>query len=79
MSKRINRKHFLIFNNNGVVAVTTPKDWARGNQQCFPDYNFSNSESTPTVDLIEKFLIEEMNFTKITDENVVMCYDYKAI
>jgi len=79
MSKRINKKHLIIFNNNGIIALTTPKDWARGNQQCFPDYNFSDSENTPTVDLIEKFLMEEMNFTKITDENVVICYDYKAI
>ena len=79
MSKRINKKHYMIFNNGGVISVTTPKDWARGNQQCFPDYNFSDSESTPTIDIIEKYLLEKLRFYQVIDDNIVINYDYKAL
>ena len=30
--KKVNKKHFIIFNNGGVVSTTTPKDWARAHQ-----------------------------------------------
>jgi len=52
--KRSNKKHFIIFNNGGVISATTPKDWARAHQSFFPKKNFSDSDNTPTVDVIEK-------------------------
>jgi len=33
--KRVNKKHFIIYNNGGVISATTPKDWARAHQELF--------------------------------------------
>ncbi len=79
MAKRINKKHFIILNNSGVISSTTPKDWARANQQYFPDKDFSDSDNTPTVDEIEKYLTTQLNYGKLNNEEIVVCYDYKAI
>ena len=79
MTKRKNKKHFIIYNNGGVISSTTPKDWARANQDCFPDKDFSNSDNTPTVDEIEIYLTKHRNFGRLDNDEVVICYDYKAI
>lgn len=79
MAKRINKKHFIIYNNNGVISSTTPKDWARANQNCFPNRDFSDSDNTPTVDEIEKYLTQQRGFGLLSNEEVVVCYDFNAI
>lgn len=79
MAKRINKKHFIIFNNAGVVSSTTPKNWARANQNLFPGKDFSDSNNTPTVEEIENYLTEKLNFSKLSNEEIVVCYDYKSI
>lgn len=79
MTKRKNKKHFIIYNNGGVISSTTPKDWARANQDCFPYKDFSNSDNTPTVDEIENYLTKYRNFGRLDNDEVVICYDYKAI
>ena len=56
-TKRIYKKHFIVFNNNGIISATTPKDWARANQDYFPKYDFSDSYNTPIVEEIEKYLL----------------------
>jgi hypothetical protein len=76
---RINKKHFLIFNNGGIISVTTPKDWARANQSYFPSKDFSNSDNTPTSGAIEKVLTEEFNFRCIENDEVFICYDYDSL
>jgi hypothetical protein len=77
--KRIYKKHFIIFNNGGVISATTPKDWARANQQLFPNKDFSDSDNTPTVEEIETYLEKTLNFHIIRNEEVVICYDYNSI
>ena len=79
MAKRKNKKHFIIFNNGGVISSSTPKDWARAHQNLFPNKDFSDSNNTPTVEEIETFLTEELNFKKLSNDEIVVCYDYKAI
>ena len=79
MAKRINKKHFIIFNNGGIISSTTPKDWARAHQNFFPNKNFSDSNNTPTVEEIENFLAQNLNFKKLSNEEIVVYYDYKAI
>lgn len=79
MAKRKNKKHFIIYNNGGVISSTTPKDWARANQECFPGKDFSDSDNTPTVDEIENHLTQHRNFGRLDNEDIVVCYDYKAI
>ena len=76
-SERINKKHFIIFNNNGVISASTPKDWARANQILFPNYNFVNR--TPTINVIEKYLIDNLKFHKVENEEVVICYAYYSL
>ena len=75
-TKRENRKHFIIFNNHGVISATTPKDWARANQECFPRKNFMNSANTPTVNEVENYLINTLGFSKVDNEEIVICYPF---
>jgi len=75
---RKNKKHFIIYNNGGVISATTPKNWARANQNYFPQYNFINSDNTPTVEVIETFLIQN-NFTRILNDEIVILYNYLTI
>ncbi len=72
------KKHFLIFNNHGVLSVTTPKDWARAQQGLFPSYDFSDSNNTPVVDVIEKELLRH-GFTEIKNNEVVIFYQYNSL
>ncbi len=79
MGTRKNKKHFIIYNNGGVICSTTPKDWARAHRDIFPNKDFSDSDNTPTVEEIENYLIQHLNFTKLSDEQIVVCYDYIAL
>jgi hypothetical protein len=77
--RRVNRKHFIIFNNNGVISSTTPKDWARGNQSLFENYDFTDSDNTPTVNVIEQFLIDNLGFHRMENDEMVICYAYSDL
>ncbi len=79
MTKRINKKHFIIFNNGGVICATTPKDWARAHQNYFPNKDFSDSNNTPTVKEIETYLLEFLGFKRLNNNEMVICYDFNAI
>ena len=78
-TNRINKKHFLILNNNGVISATTPKDWARANQTIFPKFTFIDSENTPRVEEIEKHLVTKFKYTKIENDEIVICYSYSTL
>lgn len=75
-SKRVNKKHFIVFNNGGVISATTPKDWARANQTLFDGFDFSNSENTPTVDEIENYLVVSESFSRIEKNEIIIQYPY---
>jgi hypothetical protein len=72
------KKHFIIYNNGGVISATTPKDWARANQSLFPSYNFTDSKNTPTVDAIEKEL-KSHGFSEINNNEIVILYQFKNL
>ena len=78
VASRVNKKHFIIYNNSGVISVTTPKDWARGHRQFFPNNNFLNANNTPTVSQIENIL-DQNGFDHIENNQVVIYYDYISI
>lgn len=78
MTKRINKKHFIIYNNGGVISATTPKDWARANQHFFPKYDFKNDLKTPNVIVIEKYLSKN-GFYCIDNNEVVIYYQYNSL
>ncbi len=75
---RTNRKHFVLFNNGGVISATTPKDWARANQQLFNGYDFSDSDNTPIVDVIERELSRQ-GFRETNNNEVVIFYQYNSL
>jgi hypothetical protein len=77
-TKRINKKHFIIYNNGGVISATTPKDWARANQDYFPKFSFVDSKNTPTVEVIEKRL-SKLGFSEVNNSEIVIFYTYKNI
>ncbi len=75
---RKNKKHFILFNNGGVISATTPKDWARANQNKFPKHTFSDADNTPTVAEIENLLFSH-GFSIIKNKEIVITYNYKTI
>ena len=75
---RIYKKHFVIYNNGGVISATTPKDWARANQSLFERYDFSNSDNTPIVEVIEKELTRQ-GFRNVVNDEVVIFYQYNSL
>jgi hypothetical protein len=75
---RINKKHFVLFNNGGIISATTPKGWARANQTLFDGYDFSDSDNTPTVIEIETYLIS-IGWQIVTNEEIVILYPYSKI
>ena len=70
----MNRPHFLIYYSNNVLTQTTPKDWARVNSQYFPHHNFMNANNTPTTDVIEAYLVTNLDFTMLANNEIVICY-----
>ena len=75
---RINKKHFVLYNNGGVISATTPKDWARANQDLFLNYNFIDSKNTPTVAVIEKKLTK-LGFSYLQNNEIVVFYQYNNL
>jgi hypothetical protein len=75
-TKREYKKHFVLYNNGGIISATTPKDWARAHQELFNGFDFSNSENTPTVDEIENYLVVSENFSRIENNEIIILYPY---
>lgn len=79
VSKRKYKKHFIIFNNGGVLSVTTPKDWARAHRELFPNYNFIGADNIPIVNVIENYLVNNEGFSRIENDEIVIHYIYLNI
>ena len=75
-TQRVNKKHFILFNNNGVISATTPKDWARANQHFFPKHNFLDSKNTPRDTEIEKYLSNKLNYNCVSNTEIIIYYPY---
>ena len=76
---RKNKKHIIVINNNGILSATTPKNWARANQELFDSFDFSNSDNTPNVNEIESFLINNRNFTMIENQEIIILYPFNKL
>jgi hypothetical protein len=66
----MNRRHYVIYFDDELLIETTPKDWARENENLFPDYNFD--VEMPTSNKIESYLVAEKGFTRIESKNRVI-------
>ena len=67
-------KHFMIFNNGGLVSATTPKDWARAHQNAFPNHTFADGNTTPTTDTIEAYLKNSLGYQEANGPGIVVLY-----
>jgi|TARA_R110000796_G_scaffold63858_1_gene147666 hypothetical protein len=76
---RINKKHYLLFNDAGVVNATTPKNWARAHQDRFPNYSFDDTENTPRTKEIERYLEETLRFRRVENDEIVILYPFKEL
>lgn len=65
-------KHFMIYykRGTGTFVVTEPRPWARENQHHFQNYSFEPNNH-PTTEIVEKWLIENKNFQKIIDNDII--------
>ena len=75
-NSRVNKKHFIIYNNGGVISATTPKDWARAHRSAFPNSSFVDSNNTPIVSKIEKHLINKFGYRKVENREIAICYPF---
>ena len=66
------------FPSGHLAFPTTPKDWARANQSLFEGYDFSDSENTPNVDIIERQL-SVLGFKNVDNNEVVVYYEYNSL
>lgn len=65
-------KHFMIYyhRGTGTFVVTEPRPWARENRHHFPNYTFQPNNH-PTTDVVEAWLIENRNFQRVVDNDIV--------
>jgi hypothetical protein len=78
-NQRVNKKHFLLLNNGGLINATTPKNWARANQDKFPKYSFVDSDNTPRTKEIERYLEENLKFNRVENNEITILYPYTEL
>jgi hypothetical protein len=71
-----NKKHFLLFYNEGKLTIEKPRKWAKKNKKIFSNFSFQdNNENHPTTNFIENVLISKFNFKCLSNEDIVVCYN----
>lgn len=70
----MNKRHFVVYFENNVAITKTSKDWARENQEHFPNYSFINSDNEPTSNAIDLYLVDKLGFTLVSDDEKFVCY-----
>ncbi len=70
----MNKRHYVVyFDEITNQAITkTSRDWARDNQDYFPNYNFINNSPTPNE--IDHRLVSEYGYTLISDDEKFVCF-----
>ncbi len=71
----MNKKHYVIyFDEKTNQAITkTSREWTFENQIHFqPQYNFI--DITPTSNKIDHFLVDELGYTLISDDEKFICF-----
>lgn len=66
----MNKKHFVVYFENGEVKTMTSRDWAKENPNHFKVFNKKN----PTSNQIDHYLVENMGFTLIADDEKFICF-----
>ena len=68
----MNKKHYVIFWENGIVKTLRSKEWADQNRECFKTSFIGND--IPTSNEIDRFLVSERGFTLIADSEKYVCF-----
>jgi hypothetical protein len=69
----MNKKHFVIFWENGIVKSLRSKEWADQNRECFNKYSFIGND-IPTSNEIDRYLVTERGFTLVADSEKFVCF-----
>jgi hypothetical protein len=68
----MNKKHYVIFWENGIVQTLRSKEWADQNRDCFKNTFIGND--IPTSNDIDRFLVSERGFTLVSDNEKFVCF-----
>lgn len=68
------KKHYVVYFENGNIIFKTSKDWAFENQHHFPTFSFVDSANTPTSNAIDLYLVDNLGFTLVADDEKFVCY-----
>jgi hypothetical protein len=66
----MNKKHFVIYFENGNAITKTSREWAEENQDCFPNY----VNTTPTSNEIDRYLVDKLGYTLTSDKEKFVCF-----
>jgi hypothetical protein len=66
----MNKKHFVIYFENGKAITKTSREWAEENQECFPNY----VNKTPTSNEIDRYLVDKLGYSLTSDEERFVCF-----
>jgi hypothetical protein len=69
----MSKKHYVVYFLSESAITKTSKEWAEENQECFPRYSFIGSDK-PTSDAIDKFLVSELGYSLIADDEKYVCF-----
>jgi hypothetical protein len=66
----MNKKHFVIYFENGKAITKTSREWAEENQDRFPNY----INTTPTSNEIDRYLVDKFGYTLTSDKEKFVCF-----
>ncbi len=68
----MNKKHYVIYFENGIVKTFKSKEWAEENRECFK-HSFIGQD-VPTSNEIDRYLVSEKGFSLISDNEKFVCF-----
>lgn len=71
--KKKNYTHQVIYADSGRLIITTPRGWARDNQNHFPDFFHNNK--VPRTERVNKKL-DELGFKTSTSAELVIHHKF---
>lgn len=66
----MSKKHYVVYFQNENTITKTSKEWAKDNQECFPNYAIK----IPTSNEIDRYLVDNFGFTLTSDDEKFVCF-----
>jgi hypothetical protein len=67
----MSKKHYVVYFQNENTITKTSKEWAKDNQECFPNY----ANKVPTSNEIDRYLVDNFGFTLTSDDEKFVCFN----